>query len=450
MGRRRATRAKMVLPVRVWGMNALGKPFTQLAHTLDITPTGARLAGFHCDLNLDEVIGIQYRHRKARFRVAWVGRPKAAGDTLIGVQCLELDKNIWGLELEESGQQDEYEPAAHRPERGQERRNQPRFPVAGGVEVRRPFADGSLRGYLADLSLTGCYIQSPEPVRVQSPLRLLMKIADIELDYRGVVRTCHPGVGMGVELTEPVNQADGVRLRFLLQRLLKGEMRPAAPPSSKPDSAQVAGRLQTTCNQLRELEEVLKSVEVDARVLRQFREALGHARNTAWAMQRWIELHAQQDDPFTVHSYLNRERIRLATEICRTLCHDIRVTEPNLPPSELEGLLDAVESLFTQLAGFNVGPAEAEPAPPPALVLVEARPQNAASPEAAAAAPGPQAEPLAAEAEVGELQRAFERQQREAERTAEAASRLLPAEEPSAEIPELTQASFPEDFEHAA
>lgn len=440
MGRRRTSRAKMVLPVRVWGMDNLGKPFTQLAHTLDITATGARLSGFHCQLNLDEVIAIQYRHRKARFRVAWVGRPKAGGETLVGVQCMENEKNIWGLELEEGEQRDEYEPQGRSPERSHERRHLPRFPAEGPVEVRRPFAEGALRAYLGDISLAGCYLQTHEPLRVQSALRLLLKVADIDLDYRGVVRTCHPGVGMGVEFTEPSTQADGVRLRFLFQRLAKGELRPAAPAAAKPDSALVAGRLQTTCNQLRELEEVLKSVEVDARVLRQFREALGHARNTAWAMQRWIELHASQDEAFTVHRYLNRERIRLATEICRTLCNDIRVTEPDLPPSELEGLLDAVENLFTQLAGFSVTPMEeAEPAAtaPEAGVSLPPEPRLSEAPR-----PAP--------AEGGELQQAVEAQQQEAERTAQLASRMLPAEERPAESPDATQASIPEESEHAA
>ncbi|HYX69505.1 MAG TPA: PilZ domain-containing protein, partial [Terriglobales bacterium] len=432
----RTSRSKMVLPVRVWGMNSLGKPFTQLAHTLDITATGARLAGFHCQLNLDDVVGIQYRHRKARFRVAWVGRPKAGGDTLIGAQCLEQEKNIWGLELDEGAQRDEYEPAARLPDRAHERRHQPRLPVAGSVEVRRPFAEGGLRAYLSDISLTGCYVQTADPVRVQSPLRLLMRIADIELDYRGVVRTCHPGVGMGVEFTEPVSPADGVRLRFLFQRLVKGELQPAAAPAAKPDSAHVAGRLQAACNQLRELEEVIKSVEVDPRVLRQFREALGHARNTAWAMQRWIELHTNQDDAFTVHRYLNRERIRLATEVCRTLGNDLRVTEPGLPPAELEGLLDAVENLFTELADFSLPAGEAPEAAP-----LSAAPRLVVE--------GPLLNPPRAE-EKGELERAVEQQVQEAEATAEAASRMLLGEATAAEIPEATQASPAEDTADAA
>lgn len=45
MVRRRETRVRTVIPVRVFGMDSNGKPFTALAHTLDITNRGTRIAG---------------------------------------------------------------------------------------------------------------------------------------------------------------------------------------------------------------------------------------------------------------------------------------------------------------------------------------------------------------------------------------------------------------------
>ena len=43
MGKRKNSRTKMVLPLRVWGTDATGKTFMLMAHTLDVSPTGARL-----------------------------------------------------------------------------------------------------------------------------------------------------------------------------------------------------------------------------------------------------------------------------------------------------------------------------------------------------------------------------------------------------------------------
>ena len=44
-GNRRQKRIKMVLPVRISGKDSANKPINELAHTLDITPNGARLGG---------------------------------------------------------------------------------------------------------------------------------------------------------------------------------------------------------------------------------------------------------------------------------------------------------------------------------------------------------------------------------------------------------------------
>ena len=46
-GNRRHRRIKMVLPVRISGKDSANKPINELAHTLDITPNGARLGAIH-------------------------------------------------------------------------------------------------------------------------------------------------------------------------------------------------------------------------------------------------------------------------------------------------------------------------------------------------------------------------------------------------------------------
>ena len=78
MGQRKNSRTKMVLPLRVWGTDANGNPFVQLAHTLDVSAHGARLAGFRAALSAGDIVGVQYRLQKSQFRVAWVGRPGSA------------------------------------------------------------------------------------------------------------------------------------------------------------------------------------------------------------------------------------------------------------------------------------------------------------------------------------------------------------------------------------
>src|SRR5258708_7514207 len=98
MGRRNTVRLKVVLPVRAWGNDSEGKPFAQMVHTLDVSRSGARLAGFKGTLRAGDTIGIQYRNYKVRFRVAWV-KDVAGKELQFGVESLQPEKEIWGVEL---------------------------------------------------------------------------------------------------------------------------------------------------------------------------------------------------------------------------------------------------------------------------------------------------------------------------------------------------------------
>lgn len=69
IGKRRQARSKMVLPVRLWMTNLDGTQESHLAHTLDVSDHGVKLGGFHGSLEVDSLIEIQYRHKRARFRV---------------------------------------------------------------------------------------------------------------------------------------------------------------------------------------------------------------------------------------------------------------------------------------------------------------------------------------------------------------------------------------------
>ena len=99
MKKPRERRTLMKLPVRVWGMDSAGKLFSIEASTLDITPRGACLEGVTCMLQRGAIIGVECGRSRARFRIAWVGKPGSDRDGQIGVQCVEPGKYIWGVPL---------------------------------------------------------------------------------------------------------------------------------------------------------------------------------------------------------------------------------------------------------------------------------------------------------------------------------------------------------------
>jgi hypothetical protein len=94
MERRKAKRTKVVLPVKVSASGA-----SQLAHTCDLTYTGARIGGLHTELKKGEVVSLQRGSKKANFKVVWVQQlgPK---EIQVGLHAMQRQNNLfWGVDL---------------------------------------------------------------------------------------------------------------------------------------------------------------------------------------------------------------------------------------------------------------------------------------------------------------------------------------------------------------
>ena len=100
---RRGERKKAVLPVRIKGIDGAGKPFEELAHTLDVTATGVRLGAVRRELNLDEEITLFYRQRKIQYRVVWTKKMKGSSEFQVGLKAVTQDREAWGMSFEEQG-----------------------------------------------------------------------------------------------------------------------------------------------------------------------------------------------------------------------------------------------------------------------------------------------------------------------------------------------------------
>ncbi len=84
------------LPITISGVDRNGFRFKQTAHTRDVSKQGARLSGIPLVLEVASPIEIEYRRRKALFRIVWVGHgivPEA------GVVCIDGSTCLWGEPL---------------------------------------------------------------------------------------------------------------------------------------------------------------------------------------------------------------------------------------------------------------------------------------------------------------------------------------------------------------
>ena len=94
--KRRRSRKKAVLPVRVSGSDSSGKTYSDLVHTLDITEAGAKLGGLRHTLEVGAEVTLQYKQHKAIFRVVWSEAVPGHNEHRVGLQALDT-KSLWSF-----------------------------------------------------------------------------------------------------------------------------------------------------------------------------------------------------------------------------------------------------------------------------------------------------------------------------------------------------------------
>ena len=121
-----------------------------------------------------------------------------------------------------------------------------------------------------------------------------------------------------------------------------------ADPSS---TTSITARLEAATSELHELEELVKSGDLDSRVLSEFRGAVDHIRNTTWAVQKWLGLSNESGgDPFSVLPIMSAERVKRATQICSDLSLDLQTIDVGFETPGVSELFNAVDDLHRRLA----------------------------------------------------------------------------------------------------
>ena len=226
----RELRVRLQLPVRVWGLDAQGKPFSHNTRTIEISALGARLAG-PLSMQQGDVVGIQYGEAKARFRVVWLGKDES-GTAAIGVECVEPGKCIWTEVLAKAAVE---KPAVFTPVQAPgsaaapappaegvwpstERRRYPRFSCTGALRAKQSGTDFTAVQKLTDLSLGGCYGESMAPFEPDTVLEMVLEVGGESIHASGMVRTCHPSMGNGIGFTA-IQPEDWKKLVRAIQQL---------------------------------------------------------------------------------------------------------------------------------------------------------------------------------------------------------------------------------------
>src|SRR5207248_8552231 len=93
------TRPEQRIPVdldmRVWGLGADGRAFSQHARAHNISGGGALLCQIEHDLRIGDTIGVQAGEKKARCKVVWATNTQSVQKIQVGVQLLSKLECPW-------------------------------------------------------------------------------------------------------------------------------------------------------------------------------------------------------------------------------------------------------------------------------------------------------------------------------------------------------------------
>jgi len=119
---------------------------------------------------------------------------------------------------------------------------------------------------------------------------------------------------------------------------------------AQPETNVLAQRLQTATANLTELEQLVKSGDLDPRVLQEFRDSVDQIRATSWAVQQWIGLQDKSGDPYSLLPIMSAQRVRRATQLARDLAMDLESVEIGIETQGLKELFEAVSRVHELLA----------------------------------------------------------------------------------------------------
>src|SRR5229473_1233184 len=92
MDRRKERRLNLELPVRIWGVDRMARPFAEMVRVRNVSDHGAILIGMRAKVQTGEVLDVQHGAARAQFRIVWISLSGEAG-----IQALAFELPILGM-----------------------------------------------------------------------------------------------------------------------------------------------------------------------------------------------------------------------------------------------------------------------------------------------------------------------------------------------------------------
>ena len=121
----------------------------------------------------------------------------------------------------------------------------------------------------------------------------------------------------------------------------------ADDPQAAPE---LSSRLKKTNEELKNLQNSVKTGMINVKVLMDFRTAAERARQASAAVQQWLEAQGKGNDPYRLMSQVMSQRVEMATQLVKDVTRDLETLDVDFDTPGLPKLNEAVRTLAERLS----------------------------------------------------------------------------------------------------
>ncbi len=120
----------------------------------------------------------------------------------------------------------------------------------------------------------------------------------------------------------------------------------AESPTKDPE---LSSRLRKTNEELKNLQNSVKTGMINVKVLMDFRTATERARQASAAVQQWLDAQGKGGDPYKLMEQVVRQRVEMATQLITDVAVDLESFDVDFDTPGLPALHEAVRKIATRL-----------------------------------------------------------------------------------------------------
>jgi len=121
----------------------------------------------------------------------------------------------------------------------------------------------------------------------------------------------------------------------------------AENPTQNPE---LSSRLKKTNEELKDLQDSVRTGMINVKVLMDFRTAAERARKASAAVQRWLETQGKGADPYQLMAEVMKQRVEMTTQLVKDVTVDLESLDVDYDTPGLPALNQAVRTLAERLS----------------------------------------------------------------------------------------------------